>query len=202
MTKTKIYAGLCALGGLMIGGFAAIIESGGHLSQTDQTGAVVGGTWVTDFEIGSVEASGALRARIARKGLFALRRTEAVYYTRSVDHEGQTLRSNCIYHVAGSGLPAEWWSVTLYDEHSMLADNIDDAASVNKDEIIMENGAWLAVISNQRSEAAKNWISSNGSTTFDLTLRLYRPDLPYLMSGDASGFPNIERISCDKGEGA
>ncbi len=200
MQKTILIALACVVAGLVIGAGAALVRSGQNQLGGDKPGAVVDGAWKTDFEIGSENASGALRARIARKGLFALKRTETVYYTRSIDAAGRDLDANCSYRLSGAGFPAEWWSITLYDEASYLAKNRDGAASINRDEVIADDEGWTAIVSASRPDEAVNWISTNGAQTFDLTLRLYRPHLDYLMSGEVSGFPTLERLSC--GEGA
>ena len=199
MKKTLPYALACVIVGFIIGASAALVRSGQNQLGSDEPSAVVDGVWKTDFEIGSESASGSLRARIARKGLFALKRTEAVYYSRSVDDAGRDLVATCSYRLSGAGFPAEWWSVTLYDETSFLAKNRDGAASVNRDEIVADADDWFAIISDERPDGVTNWISTKGAITFDLTLRLYRPDIDYLMSGDVSGFPTLERLSCEEG---
>ncbi len=198
MQKAILFALACVLAGFISGAGAALAYSGKNQLGGHKPGSVVGGNWKTDFEIGSENASGALRARIARKGLFALKRADAVYYTRSTDADGRGLYANCSYRLSGSTFPAEWWSITLYDEGSYLAKNRDGAASVNRDEIVGDAENWSAIVSPERPNDTPNWISTKGAVTFDLTLRLYRPDLEYLMSGDVSGFPTLERLSCDE----
>lgn len=197
MQKAILFALACVLAGFITGAGAALAYSGKNQLGSDKPGSVVG-DWKTDFEIGSENASGALRARIARKGLFALKRTDAVYYTRSTDADGRALSADCSYRLSGSTFPAEWWSITLYDEGSYLAKNRDGAASVNHDEIVGDGENWSAVVSPERPNNTPNWISTKGAVTFDLTLRLYRPDLEYLMSGDVAGFPTLARLSCDE----
>jgi hypothetical protein len=199
MQKTLLIALACILGGVIFGAGAALLRSGQNQLGGDRPGDLVDGAWKTDFEIGSENASGALRARIARKGLFALKRTEAVYYARSTDGAGRELDVNCSYRLSGADLPAEWWSVTLYDEADYLAKNRDGAHSINRDDVIAGDDGWTAIVSGSRPDDAVNWISTNGAQTFDLTLRLYRPDLDYLMSGNVSGFPTVERLACSEG---
>ena len=60
--------------------------------------------WVSDWSIGS-EASGRyLKAWVARRGLLAMRKSEAVYFNRSTDNDGAPLRESCRYLVSGADL--------------------------------------------------------------------------------------------------
>lgn len=157
------------------------------------------GGWRSDFAIGSKAADPYTRARVARHGLLALAKTEAVYFTRARDDAGQPLREACRYRLSGGPMPAGWWSVTLYDRGSMLPDNTDGALSI--DATRAGPGAWEAVIAPARPADAAHWISSRNAGNFDLTLRLYIPDRALLDTpAKALVPPRIERLSC-RGEG-
>lgn len=152
--------------------------------------------WHSDFAIGSAAADPYVRARVARHGLLALARSEAVYFTRARDDAGRPLSEDCRYRLTGGAMPAGWWSVTLYDGRSMLPANTDDALSIDAGRV--GEGRWEAVIAPQRPDDAGHWISSRGAGRFDLTLRLYLPD-PALLDAPAQVLvpPRIERLGCD-----
>lgn len=153
------------------------------------------GGWRSDFAIGSKAADPYTRARVARHGLLALAKTEAVYLTRATDDKGERLREACTYRLSGEAMPAEWWSVTLYDGKSMLPANTDGALSVNAQGF--PKGAWQAVIAPNRPANGGAWISSKGAGDFDLTLRLYIPESALLANPNAALTPpRIERLSC------
>lgn len=155
--------------------------------------------WRTDFAIGSKAADPYTRARVARHGLLALAKTEAVYFTRTVDDAGEPLREGCTYRLSGGTMPAAWWSVTLYDAASMLPANTDNALSI--DATRAGAGAWSAVIAPTRPAGDGPWISSRGAGTFNLTLRLYMPDVALLTDpGAALTPPGIERLACENGQ--
>jgi hypothetical protein len=157
------------------------------------------GGWRSDFAIGSEAADPYTRTRVARYGLLALAKTEAVYFTRAADDTGARLREACSYRLTGGAMPAGWWSVTLYDGQSMLPANSDAALSIDVERA--GGGAWQAVITPKRPADGGLWISSRGAGTFDLTLRLYMPDAALLADpGAVLAAPRIERLSCEGGQ--
>ena len=155
------------------------------------------GGWRSDFAIGSKAADPYTKARVARHGLLGLAKSEAVYFTRTVDGEGQPLRENCDYKISGAAMPADWWSITLYDGESFLPANTDDALSIDATRLNAGDGPWEAIISAQKPEAGTSWISSRNAGEFDLTLRLYVPSDKLLESPERTLKPPVvERIAC------
>lgn len=181
----------CAIGVGSALGMAGLLPGASPLAFGDVD---VGG-WRSDFAVGSPAADPYTRARIARHGLLALAQTEAVYFTRTADDAGEPLRESCTYRLSGGAMPAEWWSITLYDGASMLPANTDDALSVDASRA--GAGPWEAVITPTRPANAAHWISSRGSGQFDLTLRLYVPAAALLDAPEQTLVPpQIERLSC------
>jgi hypothetical protein len=165
-------------------------------ASTMAFGDVDVGGWRSDFAIGSRAADPYTRARVARHGLLALAKSEAVYLTRTVDDAGAPLREACSYRLSGGAMPAGWWSVTLYDAASMLPANTDGALSFDASRA--GEGAWEALIAPTRPQGAEHWISSRNAGTFDLTLRLYMPDSALLTDPNgALKAPRIEQLSCE-----
>lgn len=186
---------IALLAGLAVGGVSALAMAGllpG--SKGLGGGGTVVGQWSADFAIGSREAGPYVRARVARHGLLALARSEAVYFTATRDQAGRPLREACRYRLAGGPMPARWWSVTLYDGASRLPMNDDRALSF--DATRAGAGDWSAIIAPEEPRGA-NWISSRNAGTFDLTLRLYVPD-PALFRDPRRVLvpPRIVRVAC------
>ncbi|MBV7266113.1 DUF1214 domain-containing protein [Erythrobacter ani] len=195
--------GAAIIGGAVIGGFSALSMSGVIASSDTLTGAIEIDGWRGDLNIGSEAADPYTRARIARHGLLALSRSEAIYFTRSVDDSGRPLDAACSYRIGGEHLPARWWSVTLYGADSFLPDNTDEALSFDASQALEmgQKERWSAIISNRRPETDKAWISSKGGGAFDLTLRLYVPTEEALKQPEkAIAAPSIERLACTGGE--
>lgn len=159
--------------------------------------------WVSDFAVGSDQANPYVRARIARHGLLAMAQSEAVYFVRANDDEGRRLSEDCTYQISGGAMPADWWSITLYQtSNSMLPVNTDAALSIDATNIQRDAEDWRATISNTRPEDTPNWLSSRNSGEFDLLLRLYVPGEALLSDPEATLVPpSVERLGC-KGEAA
>jgi len=155
------------------------------------------GGWRSDFAIGSAAADPYVRARVARHGLLALAKSEAVYFTRAVDDAGAPLREACSYRLSAGAMPAGWWSITLYDARSMLPGNTDEALSVDAGDAASGEGL-VATIAPRRPDGEGLWISSRNAGQFDLTLRLYMPD-PALLDDPQARLvpPRIERLGCE-----
>ncbi|MEP3421638.1 MAG: DUF1214 domain-containing protein [Erythrobacter sp.] len=195
MKRAIVYV-LFGLFGLGIGVYTALAMAGllpGDRRSTD--GIEING-WRGDLAQGSSDASPYLRARIARHGLLALAKTEAIYFISNTDSDGQPLTEECTYHVSGGPIPAGWWSITLYNEANFLPDNNDEALSFDATQ--SGDGEWAAIISPSSPAEDGSWISSRNAGKFDLTLRLYMPEDRALTDPEqAIPTPNIERLQCE-----
>jgi len=184
--------------GLAAGAASALVMAGMVGSGVRLSGGVDADGWQSDWTIGSTTANPWTRARIARHGLLALTREEAVYFTKAVDADGKPLQEACTYRVSGGEMPALWWSVTLYNGESYLPDNTDDALSYDLTEAAADGSAdaWAFIVSPERP-AEGGWVSSRAAGGFDLTLRLYKPSADLLATPEATlPAPKIERLSC------
>lgn len=193
----RIFAYLAAgLGGLAVGAFSAAAMSG--LLPGDRrtmTGISLNG-WVGDLSQGSPEASPYVRARIARHGLLAMAKSEAIYFTRDKDDDGEPFREGCSYRLSGGPLPAGWWSITLYNAENFLPVNSDEALSFDASRA--GEGRWTAVISDTAPSDGSGWISSRNAGRFDLTLRLYMPEAAALSAPQETiTAPSLERLECN-----
>lgn len=198
MRRSLYYLGAVVVGALLGCGSALWLAGLWPAGSNMAFGNVDVGGWRSDFAIGSTAADPYTRARIARHGLLALAKTEAVYFTRAADDAGAPFREACTYRLSGGPMPAGWWSVTLYDGKSMLPANTDGALSIDASRA--GSGAWSAVIAPKPPEGEGLWISNRGAGTFDLTLRLYMA-APALLSEPRAALkpPRVERISCAEG---
>ncbi|MEZ6011164.1 MAG: DUF1214 domain-containing protein [Hyphomonas sp.] len=184
--------------GIGAGVASALFATGMIGSGVRLSGGVDVNGWQSDWTIGSAAANPWTRARIARHGLLALTKEEAVYFTKATDDEGKPLSEGCIYRVSGGDMPALWWSVTLYNAESYLPSNDDKALSydMTKAEASGAPDAWSFTIS-PTAPAEGGWVSSKAAGAFDLTLRLYKPSVDLIADPKATlPAPAIARVSC------
>jgi hypothetical protein len=153
------------------------------------------GAWRWSRAAGSPDADSYTRALVARDALLALNAEEAIYLTLDRDENGKKLQESCIYEIAGAPIPARWWSVTLYAPDNYLAQNNDNAASVDSTHVGTDgDGRWSARISSVRGDATA-WISSRAARRgFVLMLRAYNADSAF--PGDGATLPTLRTISC------
>ena len=151
------------------------------------------GRWEFSRAAGSTGADPYTRAIVARAGLLALSAREAVYFSLYKDERGRPLSESCIYELNGPPLDARWWSVTLYADDNFLAQNTDNAHSIDATRV-GNTRAWSARISPVRGDAV-NWLSSREARRgFVIMLRVYNPQRDFRPS--AESLPVLTTISC------
>jgi hypothetical protein len=161
-------------------------------------GEVANGPWRTSLVTGSAEADLYTRARVAVGGLLALAPSETVYWNAEHDGEGRPLDARCDYAVAGSELPARWWSITAYAADHFLIPNDAGRYSFSQTTLAREpGGPWRMRVATEPKPG--DWLPSGrtgASGPFALTLRLYNP-APDVYERPASvALPRIEREAC------
>ncbi|MBL4870148.1 MAG: DUF1214 domain-containing protein [Robiginitomaculum sp.] len=158
--------------------------------------------WQSNWAIGTQATTPYMRAYIARRGLLALPKSEAVYFIRAADDEGRALNEACTYMISGDPQMAKWWSITLYDAQDFLPLNQDNAYSI--DQTSVGNGNWEIAVQATHPENHPHWLSSRAAGEFDLMMRLYKPK-PALLVDPHKKFkpPSVQRLHClEKNKGA
>lgn len=158
-----------------------------------EIGGVSNGAWVSNPHIGSPDANPLVRSLVARRGLLALNREEAVYFTATRDSQGHNLTARCTYEVIGEMPPTRWWSLTIYDEDSFLPRNGRNRHAVSQTTARTDTSGQVIIPVGPDEVGA---IDTENAGLFSLTLRLYHPDPVILDELDTLTFPRIEQISC------
>lgn len=185
--------GLAISGGVALGLASAVAA----LMIAPRMGMVERGGWIGHPAAGSAQASPYARALIARIGLLAMSREEAVYLDRTRDDAGQRLRGDCRYALQGRVPPAHWWSITLYAEDNYLARNGQNAPSIDATSVsVNSDGLWRAEVGASRPADGRPWIASEGGDHFTLTLRLYRPTTDVFAADAGSVGPTVTKLEC------
>lgn len=156
--------------------------------------------WYGSSVTGSADADPWLRARVAVSGLLALNKSQAIYFTRKTDDDGQPLREECSYEVTGEMLPGRWWSVTVYAADNFLPLNDDDALSFDATEVKDDgDGRWSAALSPKRPDVGA-WASTRNAGRFDITLRIYQPERRAQADFNTIPMPRVLRMRCGEGK--
>jgi hypothetical protein len=154
-------------------------------------------SWGVDALAGAGEAGLHTRARIARIGLLALGRDEAVYYIADRDADGQPLREACTYSVSGGDVPGRWWSLTVYADDRFLAGNEDAAHSLGAEGMPVDAaGQWHVRLAPERGAEAMPWLSTRNTRAPTLALRIYRPSPALRADPVRVVLPRIGRLRC------
>lgn len=157
------------------------------------------GPWSTGRDIGTADADMKTRAIVALRGLLALPKEEARYFTAATDSAGAPLSGKCSYTLTGGNIDARWWSVTLYDRKGWLIPNRWNRHSIGSARLPADNPedaayVWSIIVSPEQAEGL--WIPTGTDGRFELTLRTYRPR--GLLASDPSRvtMPTITRGEC------
>ena len=188
----------------LVGGLGSALTLSGLVSDRIRLGEIVEiDGWRSNWSIGTEAVDPYTKAWIARFGLFALRREEAVYFYTTVDAAGQPLDEECVYALDVDEQPGSWWSVTVYDGEGYLPKNADGRLSFDstKAEDLQSRRVVLsAEIPEAGAETGEDdgyWISTRNAGAFDVTLRVYQPTLVAIENpAQAFVLPPIKRLSC------
>lgn len=157
-------------------------------------GEISNGPWRTSLAIGNPQSDPYTRASVALHGLFALNRSETIYFTAMQDSGGRPLDGHCRYEVAGRDPSARWWSITAYGDDDFLIPNPANRFSVSKDSVLHRaNGTFSIQVSTGQGGA--NWIPV-ATRPFSLTLRLYNPGPDVALDPGEAALPTINKGTC------
>ncbi|TNE49074.1 MAG: DUF1214 domain-containing protein [Deltaproteobacteria bacterium] len=215
------YLGLVGLG-LLLG----LLSVAGVLRFGVQSMWVHNGPWRTSLTTGSSKANMYTRATVSVGGLFALNKSEAVYFIADRDSNNQALRSHCSYRIQGGVIEARWWSITLYGSDFFLIPNDANRYSFTMRELQSlpqpkkatsqpakpakpekKPAQWSFVLGPKRPQGTKpqhdkGWIptgSKKGSQLY-LNLRLYHPKAAVVKALKTTPLPTITRLGCEGGK--
>lgn len=167
--------------------------AGLHFSL-DRT-AVKVGAWQTPLDAGGTERGLYTRAVVAIGALLALSRSETIYFIARADDQGEALRGNCTYELAGKDLPARWWSITAYAGDHFLIPNAENRWSYNDANLAREaDGSFRLTIA--REPQPGNWLPAGRAEKIVLLARLYNPQGTVATDPATAALPTITRKAC------
>jgi hypothetical protein len=179
---------------------ARIQELGANVNGWDVAGLTTNGS-DTRIEVGNYGTDYLYRAAVAKFGLFANSPEEAVYPSALTDSQGQNLTgaNKYVLHFDKDQTPPvnDFWSLTMYNNASYLADNPIDRYSIGDRSPGLkynEDGSLDIYIQHDSPGPDKesNWLPAPESE-FNLTLRLYNPQ-ESVLNGEYQ-YPPVERVT-------
>ena len=157
--------------------------------------SIKNGAWTTNPLTGSKEADMYLRAAVSLIGLFALNKTETIYYTAFADDGGNPLQTDCDYIIEGVDMDARWWSITAYGADHFLIPNDENRYSYNmKNTERDKNGRYKIHLS--ATPKKDNWLPLGDGGNFSLSLRVYSPASTVYENMGTIQLPRIIRGVC------
>ncbi len=157
-------------------------------------GGLSNGPWRTNLAAGDSRSDPYTRAMVAVHGLFALNRSETIYFTAARDSDGAPLDGRCVYRVSGRDPEARWWSITAYGPDDYLIPNSVGRYSVSKTTVAREpDGTFTIQVGGAGSGA--NWIPL-APERFSLSLRLYNPSELVALDPVHAALPAIKKVGC------
>lgn len=157
---------------------------------------VKNGPWTTDLDVGRKGGKNfILKAWVAKRGLWALSSSEAVYFIAETDSEGRQLDYKCDYTIEGKELDAYWWSITAYKDYRFIPNDSDRYSYTTSNITRKEDGSWVIQASAQPRDG--NWIPlGNGRGKIVICLRLYNPGDSVYRHPESVELPGIRRGNC------
>lgn len=182
---------------VMLALVAGVLSALAGIKRDGERGGVHNGPWRTSEQFGSRDAGMYTRAGVAIAGLFALSKSEAVYFVATTDSSGDPLRAACRYRITGTSLDARWWSLTVYgSDHYLLANRLDRFSFNIRNVAYDDAGGFEFVAARQPpSEGTEQWLpTGRQDDTLTLVLRVYRPSPEVYGNLDTVALPRIERM--------
>ena len=179
---------------VVVGTFLGLFATWAIAVRGNMPGGVADGPWKTDLAIGSPQGDPYTRASVAIHGLFALNRSETVYYTATTDADGNALDGSCQYEITGSDPDARWWSITAYGPDDFLIPSPGNHFSVAKTTVARGADANFNITVGGAPKSF-NWIAT-GAGSFSLTLRLYNPGPTVQLDPGNAVLPRLAKVSC------
>ncbi len=199
MKKTLLYFTLTAILGFILGmtQTEATIDRLTKLAGNRTFNVYQG--WSTHLDLARDDQGAMKRAVVARVGLGANTKEEAIYLSRSIDENGEALHSSNDYVVSvPENFPVEaFWSLTLYGADDYLIDNAYDKYAVASfQEIAIRKQGVEIYLSKNPHKISTNWIPlPQEDQNLTLLFRCYHPQKELLEKLDNTPLPTIKTIA-------
>ncbi len=180
----------------LLGILAGSIITGYSLREIGMNRWNHNGDWLYQLSVGDESSSLFQKAVIATGGLFALSRSESIYFIASpANIDRNDMSGQCHYRITGKHLDTRWWSITVYGDDRMLIENPQMRYSFSDKTVVWnEDGSFTIDIAPEKT--GKNWIPTSADPRVIVLLRVYNPSNALMEHVDTVALPKVEEVSC------
>ena len=113
-----------------------------------------------------------------------------------VDDLGRRLHSSCTYQIDSLPLPAQWWTLGVFDSDGRLIPNAAERHGFNS-ATVARDGAGRFRIVLSRDASPGNWVPTRAAGRMVVLLEVHEPDTNTdTDEGSALQPPTITRVAC------
>lgn len=146
--------------------------------------------WRISVDLGNYGTDYACRAAVARSGIGANLPADTIYPYAMTDEGGVPLSSESRYTICfekGQTPPVKaFWSLALYQRTSLAENPIDRHSIGDRDPLAFSSDGSLTIYVQREDPGGSrtaNWLPAPANGRFNLTLRLYWPEMEVLAGG-------------------
>ncbi len=156
------------------------------------------GPWTAWHSLGAASADPYTLAHVSRAGTLPVTTSSAIYLTAKVNEDGDLLDSGCDYAITIPDVPAQWWSLSLFDKSGRPIPNPSDRHSFSRENVV---SGFDGVVRIRVAPLARPgyWLPSGDSGQLTLVFRAFRPrEAVNLAAGELSPdlLPRITTVGC------
>jgi hypothetical protein len=153
-------------------------------------------SWKTVKGIGSPDANALTRAVIAKIGLFANSKEEAIYFAAYPGKPDEDMCGDRHYRIISrKPIATAWWSITLYNDRRFLFDNEENRYSFTTFNVVRErDGSFVIDVAPSKPQGAKNWLPAPKGERFHVILRVYHPAPELYENIEAYPLPVVREV--------
>jgi hypothetical protein len=153
-------------------------------------------SWKTAKGIGSPDANALTRAVIAKIGLFANSKEEAIYFAAYPGNPDEDMYGDRYYRIISKKpIQASWWAITLYNDRRFLVDNVENRYSFTTFNVVRErDGSFVIDVAPSKPEGAKNWLPAPKGERIHVILRVYHPAPALYENIEAYPLPVVREV--------
>lgn len=190
ISDSALFAGIVLIGGL--GSSWYMVEAGSLLTTRSI------GPWVIWTAEARPDADPYTQAHFARSSSLNLSTSVAGTYTARTDSDGLRLHSSCEYAIEGEDLPADWWSLSVFDERGRLIANPARRYTFTSDTVALDaDGTFKVALA--REARPGNWLPTAGAGRLVLVLKVLTYNAAtaaQITDSDEITPPVIRRVYC------